>query len=114
MRNSRIMAIMIVICFTVSGASVVWGKEKECKYKHDTNKKVFVITDDNGKFEKFKIDGAEVPEDIAGYAYGMILNFGGNAGEQKVIEVEDGSCIFTGSGTCASYFYGGTWHQKCW
>jgi len=104
---------MIVICFTVSGASMVWGKEKKCGYQHD-KKEVVVITDNNGKFEKFKIDGEEVPEDISGYAYGVSIDFGGNAGKQKLIEVEDGTCMFTGNGTCASYWYGGTWHQRCW
>lgn len=114
MRTSRITAIMVVICFMVSGASVVWGKEKECKYKHDPNKKVVVITEDDGKFKNFKIDGQEVPQDISGYTYGMSLDFGGNAGNQKVRDIEDGACIFTGNGTCVTYFSGGTWHQRCW
>ena len=114
MRNSRIMAVMIVICFTVSGASMVWGKEKECKYKHDATKKVVVITDDSGKFEKFKINDQEGPADNSGQVGRMSINFGDSTGNQGVIEVEDGMCIFTGSGTCVTYFSGGTWHKRCW
>lgn len=117
MRTSRIAAVMVVICFIVSGASVVWGadKEKECKYKHDSTKKVVVVTEENGKFKKFKIDNQDpVDADYSGQVGSVYVNFGSPAGSQKLIEVEDGTCMFTGNGTCVTYYSGGAWHQRCW
>ncbi len=116
MRTSRVMALMIAICFTFVGASLLWGGEKEFKCGSHGNLKVH--WDNSGKFQKFTLNGATVPPDRTYNAANGDLTSAGlelRDGQMmlKVREMKDGTWLKAGDGSCYYYYSGGTLVRKC-
>ena len=114
MRNSRIMAVLIVLCFTFAGVSTVWA-DKDFNAK-TANKEIKIKTDDNYHKKEIKVKRGDNPEvdvtSIASEAHGSVTGLSLN--NEPVQYISDGAVIITGTDTCAWIFSGGTYHRYCW
>jgi len=119
MRSSRIMAIILCLCFTFAGSFALAQDENIVVERG--NRTITVTVDHNNMLKKVIIRDGTAEEDVtrrANERHGdnltdlQIKRKHGPAEDIKF--VTEGTVIESGTGTCVWKFSGGHWHQYCW
>lgn len=112
MRTSRILAVLLLLCFTFAGTSMLWAQPVDVPVRLGNERFTLRYDSNTRAFDGIRNEAGQIQPTRQGPVWNLRIMEHGQP-PQRIISVPDGTIITSGDGTCVWYFIGGTWIQFC-
>lgn len=114
MKSATMVALIFLLCFTFAGNAAVWANpDNPPSIEVEFGGKKFTIVDRGNRDVIIKDEAERTLPVKSGPAWDMEIREKGR--EWRTIrKIKDGTFIFSGNGTCVTYYSNGGYTEYCW